>query len=98
METSNLIMLEELCSLHNIELEFINSLSEFGLIEVLEHQENKYVAHHQLKDLEKMIQFHYELNINIEGIDVIANLLNQITSLQAELNVTKNKLRMYEQE
>jgi hypothetical protein len=45
-----------------------------------------------------MISFHYELNINLEGIDAISNLLNQIDDLQDELDRTKNRLRFYEED
>jgi hypothetical protein len=43
-----------------------------------------------------MIRFNQELNINIEGIDVIFNLLQKMNSLQEELNTTQNRLRLYE--
>jgi hypothetical protein len=45
-----------------------------------------------------MIHFHYELNINIEGIDAISNLLKQVNALQQELIATKNRLRLFETE
>ena len=35
---------------------------------------------------------HYELGINLEGIDAIANLLEQIATLQQELMITRNRL------
>jgi hypothetical protein len=43
-----------------------------------------------------MMRLHFELDINIEGIDAISNLLQQIDNLQKELISTKNKLRLYE--
>ena len=72
METKNLILIEQLSSHHNIEVSFINSLHEFGLIEVIIIENNKYLAHEQLKDVEKMIRLHYELDINM---DVLMPLL-----------------------
>jgi len=42
-----------------------------------------------------MMRFHYDLNINIEGIDAITHLLQQIEDLQQELIATKNKLRLH---
>ena len=98
METKNLILIEQLSSHHNIEVSFINSLHEFGLIEVIIIENNKYLAHEQLKDVEKMIRLHYELHINMEGIDAIANLLLKIDNLQQDLITAKNKLKLFEED
>ena len=96
METTNLVLIEHFCSHHQIDFSFINSLNEFGLIEVVEMNDSKYLQHEQLKDIEKMMRLHYELDINMEVIDAIANLLNQINNLQQELVSAHNKLRLYE--
>ncbi len=96
METNNLILAAQFCTYHNVEVSFITALHNVGLIEIIVVEDNQYLSLEQLKDIEKMIQFHYELNINIEGIDAIANLLKQINGLQQELAVVKNKLRLYD--
>ncbi len=96
METRNLILIEQFCMHHNIEFSFINSLHEFGLIEVIELNDAKYLANEQLKDVEKMMRLHYELDINMEGLDAISHLLKQIDDLQRELIATQNKLRLFE--
>ena len=98
METNNLILIEKMCIHHNIEFSFINTLQEFGLIEVIIIEDNKYLANEKIKDVEKMMRLHFELDINMEGIDAISNLLQQIDNLQKELLNTKNKLRLYESE
>jgi len=98
METRDLILIEHFCTNHEIDFSFINSLQEFGLIEVIIHDDNKYFAQEQLKEVEKMMRLHYDLDINMEGIYVISHLLKRIDSLQQELKVTQNKLRLYENE
>ena len=45
-----------------------------------------------------MIRIHRELNVNIEGIDVVFNLLNKVDVLQSEINAVRNRLRLYESE
>ena len=97
METNNLILIEQFCEHHNIEFSFIDSLHQFGLIEVIIENNNRYLQHEQLKDVEKMMRFHYELDINMEGIDAISNLLKRINNLQGELVTIQNKLRLYEE-
>ncbi len=51
----------------------------------------------KLKDLEKFIRLHYELDINTEGIDAIAQLLNRVENMQDEITRLKNRLRFYEE-
>ena len=96
METRDLILIEHFCANHELEFSFIDSLHQFGLIEVIIHDDQKYLHQEQLKEVEKMMRMHYELDINMEGIDVISHLLKRMNSLQKELIETQNKLRLYE--
>lgn len=98
METNNLILIEQFCSNYEIEFSFIDSLHEHGIIEIISINEKKYLLNEQLKNAEMAIRFHYELNINMEGIDVIANLLDQINELKQELIKAKNTLSLFEME
>lgn len=98
METTNLILVEKCCSNLEVEFSFINSLNDYGLIEIIVLEDKKYISNEQLKDVERAIHFYHDLNINMEGIDVIYNLLNQINDLQEELRVTKNKLNLFDLE
>lgn len=98
MESNNLILIEQFCSNCDVEYSFINSLNEHGLIEIIILDDKKYISNMHLKDLERAILFHYELNINLEGIEVIYNLLKQINDLQKELILTKNKLNIFNSE
>jgi hypothetical protein len=97
METEDLIPTEQFCKHYNIEFSFISSLSEFGLIEIITVQETHYISKEQVKDLEKMIRMHYELDINPEGIDAITHLLEKVDSLNNELTTLKNRLKLYEE-
>ncbi len=96
MDKNNLILVEKCCSKLEVEFSFVNSLNDSGLIEIIVLDDKKYISINHLKNLERAIHFHYELNINIEGIDVIHNLLNQIDDLQEELRIAKNKLNLLE--
>ena len=96
MKTENLIAIEEICTHHNIEFSFIRSLQEMGLIELHTIKEASFVLHEQLPLLEKYIEFHYVLKINLEGIETINHLLGQINMLQEEVNTLKNRLHFYE--
>lgn len=96
METNNLIRIEHFCTHHNVEISFIRSLHEMGLIDIVILEDDPYLPHEQLRDIEKMVRFHYDLEINMEGIEAISILLKQIEELQQELNAAKNKLSLFE--
>ena len=96
MQKENLIPANEFCLHHNIEVSFINSLQDYGLIECIIIDDNPFIAASQLTELEKLLRFHYDLDINLEGIDVIIHLLNRLESMQEEMAVLKNRLRLYE--
>jgi chaperone modulatory protein CbpM len=95
-QKENLIPVDEFCIHHDIEITFIHSLQEFGLIEISAIKKKYFIDENQLRDLEKMIRLHADLNINSEGIDAISHLLRQLNDMQNEITLLKNKLRIYE--
>ncbi len=80
-----------------IRVAFLSSLNEFGLIDIILIEEKKLIAESQLPKLEKLVRLHYDLQINLEGIDAIANLLDRINKIQEENTILKNRLRLYEE-
>jgi hypothetical protein len=96
MAKQNLVLIETLCINYEIEVSFLNQLNEMGLIELILEKEARYLKQKQLKDLEKMIRLHQELDLNLEGIDVVFNLLRKVEMLQNELSATQNRLKLYE--
>ncbi len=96
MNEKPLISTQSLCSHYNIEISFVNALSKMGLIQIEIVEQNQFIHQDQIGDLEKIIRLHDELNVNLEGIDVVFNLLAKERELQNELNALKNRLRLYE--
>ena len=96
MNRGNMIPANEFCVSHNIEISFISSLHEAGLIEITTIKDTEYIHESQLNELEKIIRLYYELDINLEGIETVIHLLQRINEMQDEINLLKNQLRMYE--
>jgi hypothetical protein len=96
METKKLIAIDIFCANHKVDTSFIYSLQKNRLIEITTIEESEYIDSEQLKQLEKIVHFYYELDINLEGIETIFHLLDRVTSLQDEITVLRNKLRLYE--
>ena len=96
MQTQDLFLLNEFCIKNNIEISFINSLHTSGLIEITTIEEQDFINTEQLKQLEKIKYYYYELEINLEGIETIMHLLAKIKNMQDEIIELKNKLNLYE--
>ena len=97
METNDMIIVDEFCTSHQVEISFIRSLEEHGLIETIIVNETLYVPGNELPKLEQIIRLHQELHINPEGIDTIIHLLQRMENMQSEMTTLKNKLNFYEE-
>lgn len=96
MSKENFISLKKLCTHYKVEISFFQNLSEIGLIEITTIEQSQYIHQDKIHDIEKMIRMYSELDINIEGIDIVFNLLQKIDDLQNELMSIKNRLDLYE--
>ena len=96
MQTEYLVAVDEFCASHNIEISFISSLQQNGLIEITTIEQTGFIDAEQLPQVEKFIRFYYELDINIEGIETISHMLDRIRSMQEEITALRNRLHFYE--
>ena len=96
MATQDLILIDKLCLNYKIEFSFFDALDNIGLIKIEVFEQKKFIHQDKISDLEKIIRLHHELNVNIEGIDVVFNLLENERKLRNELYALKNRLRIYE--
>ena len=92
----DLVPVDIFCLHYNIELDFVNALQEFGLIEITIVEDTKFISLHQLNALEKFVRLHYEMGINLEGVDAVTHLLQRLNAMQGEITALKNKLRLYD--
>lgn len=96
MQKDNLVQANEFCMHHHIEMSFIYSLHEYGLVEIQNEGDEVFIPTDQLCTLEKLVRLHYELDINMEGIDVIQHLLQKLESTQEEMAQLKTQLKFYQ--
>ncbi len=96
MEIQEYIPIDIFCRQHGVDSSFISSLEEFGLIELVKINEADCLTCNQLGEAEKFVRLYADLEINMEGIDVITHLLHRVKEMQAEMQELQNKLRLYE--
>ena len=98
MEPEKYIRITELCSYYSIDDSFVHSLRDYGLMEIVVMEDQEVIPEEQVKDFEKMLRLHYDLDINLEGLDAIHHLLSQIGTLQEEVKQLKNRLSRWEKQ
>lgn len=96
MITAHLIPTTDICVNHHIEYSFINSLGDAGLIEISVVGSDKFIQEEELQKLERMINLHNELEINVPGIEAISHMLERIEQMREEMRQLRNRLRLYE--
>ena len=96
MEVTDLISITTFCTHYDVPTTFINQLEDYELIEIVVSEQDQYIKVTQINEVEKMIRLHYDLNINLEGLDAVYNLLKRVETLQSEITSLNNKLRLYE--
>lgn len=93
MEKKTLISIDTFCSHYKVKDSFIKELEDNDLIEIYE---NQYIDETNLPKVEKMARFYRDMSINVEGIDVIFNLLERVEILQQQISHLKTRLKLYE--
>jgi MerR HTH family regulatory protein len=96
MQPEDFISAEAFCEYYKVEISFINSLNDYGLIEINTIEEKRFISNDKLGELEKFINLYYDLDINVAGIDAITHLLHRIKDLQNEVALLKSKLQIHE--
>lgn len=65
------------------------------MIQVIDQDEDRFVAYDDLSDLEQFIRWYYEMDINVGGIDALHHMLQRVRSLQSEITQLRHELQFY---
>lgn len=97
MQSEELIPAIEFCAIYQVELSFIQTLHESGLIETTIRDGAVFLPAKELLALERFVRWHYELAINSEGIEALSHLLGRVEHLLEENRQLRNRLHLYEE-
>jgi len=75
---------EQIVQIYNIEITFLNALEDSGLIQPEIENEIKYILYDDLPALERFANWHYDMDVNLPGLEIIHRLLGKIEMLQLE--------------
>ena len=73
---------EDIVRLYNIEIAFFDDLASSGLIQTEVINNTTYLNYDQLSDFERFTNWHYDLEVNMAGLEIIHHLLQQIEELR----------------
>lgn len=96
MSTEHLIAVEVFTTHQGLESTFIHALHDRGLIKITVVQEQHFLEPEQLSRIEQLARLHYDLEINLEGLEAISHLLDRMAAEQQEARVLRERLRLYE--
>lgn len=86
------ITIREYCTYHQpVAPDFIQLLMDHGLIRQATEETEPAIYFEELSALERFSRMHYELDINVPGIDTIEHLLQRIRHLQQELTALRRR-------
>ena len=89
---SKRISREDLVKIYNIEIRFFDELEEYGLLHTETENNVKYLLYEELPQLERFANWHYDLDVNLPGLQVIQHMIRKVETLQAENRRLLNRL------
>jgi len=99
---SERISREELVKIYNIEINFFDELADSGLLNIQTENEIRYLMYEDLPNFERFTNWHYDLDINLPGLEVIHDMLKKLEDLRQKNRELMNRLSMisnrYEEE
>lgn len=96
MAQQDFIPISQLCDHYTVEVSFFRKLHEVGLVEITYLEKTECLHQDTLRNFEKIMRIHRDLHVNVEGIDIVLNLLEKVERLNNELHQVKSRLCLYE--
>lgn len=82
-----LLTREELCHICRISAAYMNDLLQYEIIHPVYHQQNEFFDLSQLKRIKRAIRLQRDLELNLAGVALVLDLLEQMEGLRSEINL-----------
>ena len=86
------ILYEECVRLYKVDISFLEALEESELLHPEKENNIKYIIYEELSQLERFMNWHYDLDVNLPGIEVMHHLLEKVETLQRKNEELLRKL------
>jgi chaperone modulatory protein CbpM len=96
MPTATLISAHEFLAYHQLDVSFVITLEEQGVLETTTIGPVPYLHPDQLGPIERLIRLHRELAVHVDDLDIVAHLLERLERVQEQVSELQNRLAFYE--
>lgn len=86
---------EKLVQLYQVEIQFFDELEEYGLLHVTTENNIKYILFEDLPLFEKLANWHYDLDVNVAGLEVLQHVMMKLSELQRENRNLRNQMSIH---
>lgn len=86
------LKITEFCDKAQVEITFVSALQEEGILSYHTMEEEDFIEISFLPELEMFCRWHYDLGVNVEGIDAMRHMRSKMSEMQEELNLLRSKL------
>ncbi len=93
---SRYITITEFCAFHGVDVQWVETLIEYGIVEPTPREETFIFAETDIEPLEMALRLHRDLEINPPGIDAILHMRGRLEALQREVAELRVRLRQLE--
>ncbi|OGV27531.1 MAG: hypothetical protein A3F18_07990 [Legionellales bacterium RIFCSPHIGHO2_12_FULL_37_14] len=75
----------------NISAELLNEMQEYGLFEVIDERHEALIDQESLRKIESACRLHQDLGVNLPGVVLALELLDEIEDLRQQLAILERK-------
>ena len=97
MDEHEYLTLKDLAKRCHLDLTIIREFEEFGLFPETESPEPDRYLPSEARHLEMLHRLHHDLDINLEGIEVMLRMRRQLEHLHREAEQLRRRIAVYEQ-
>ncbi len=96
LDESQLLTLEEFCRLASADQDSVFEMIEFGILEPTQgkNKESWQFTYIQLQRYQQALRLHDDLHINLSGVALSLDLLDQLRSLRAKIKALEHQLKL----
>ncbi|MGP2571386.1 chaperone modulator CbpM [Ornithobacterium rhinotracheale] len=92
------IKISDYCKNAQIERTFISDLQDEGILVLQQVDNEDCIEEDMLEELEKYSRWHYDLGVNLAGIDAMRHMLQRMQQMEREIQSLKNSLRFFDKD
>ncbi len=96
MANEHYILVRQYCRRTKTEDRFILDLHEHGLIHCQEIEAERYILADEISEIDRIHRLHYDLGINLEGIEALNHVLERVRQMERDLDHLRRRLKLYE--